>query len=390
MKNFEWKVVVIDHESFSHRKQRHYYVDEFLSSGIAVEYWDVSKVLKYSKHIKYNESVEADYVKKLVNFRDIIDSISVLNVENTVLILEFYLKKETLKLYQLIHQRKIKWVRINYYHNPTMYLDVHDSMYNKFLKIFDFKRVINKLNNTILKRYRNLSVPDIAFLTGSEKSVEAKKIVSLDFFDVEEYNNSILIDKAAICEEPYVVFLDIMFSHHPDLQRAGILTISKDIYFEKMRYFFDRLEEKLKKPIIVASHPKANYNGEYGNRMTIKNQTCELVKGADLILTHGSLSISYALLAKKPILYLYFEEMLKTTDMRFYYNRMEKAKKELGTEMININSKDLDFDIPAVQNDKYEEFLKKVYLKNLDDSRSNFQIIQENLVQLIKKESFNK
>ena len=57
--------------------------------------------------------------------------------------------------------------------------------------------------------------------------------------------------------------------------------------------------------IIVASHPKLDFkNKEYGNFEHVKGKTMELVKDCSLCLTFNSTAISYAVLFKKPIIFL--------------------------------------------------------------------------------------
>lgn len=378
------KLIIIDHEPFSHRKKDHYFIDQFLNEGTDLEYWDVSKALKYSQNVVYSEKLEKKYVKIFTSSEDLVHSISILDSQNTILVLEIYLTIDSLRVFQSIKQQHIKWTKINYYQNPTNYLNTIVPAFDKFSKMFNIRRVLKKLHSLYLRRYVELTIPDIVFLTGSENSIPAKKIISIDFFDIQEYESvSLQKDKFKV-REPYIVFLDIMFSNHPDFQRNGVVTISSEKYFSKMRRFFTLLEKQIGKEVIIASHPRANYKDEYGNRKIIKNNTCELVKNADLVLTHGSLSISYALLAKKPILYLYFDEMLKTADMRFYYYRMIRAKKELDAEILNIDNSIDALTLPFVNFDKYEEFLSKVYVKAFDEKRSNYEIIKGSLLDLLK------
>ncbi|WP_312906079.1 hypothetical protein [Sphingobacterium multivorum] len=378
------KLIIIDHEPFSFRKEEHYFIEQFLNDGIEVEYWDVSKALKYSCNVVYQETLERSYVKVFTRAEDVVYSIDCLDNKDAILVLEIYLTFDSLKIFQTISKNSIKWSKINYYHNPTNYLNTTVPTLDKFSKLFNFKRVLKKVQSIYLKQYQSLTIPEITFLTGSEKSVSSKQIISIDFFDIQVYDNLSGESEPLVDKAPYIVFLDIMFSNHPDFQRNGVATVSSEKYFDKMRGFFDFLEKESGKQVVIASHPRANYKSEYGNRIIIKNKTCELVKYADLVLTHGSLSISYALLAKKPILYLYFNEMLETADMRFYYLRMLKAKSELGAEIKNIDDKDLSLQIPAVDNKKYNDFLSKVYLKSGGDLRSNYEIIKESLIDLLK------
>ncbi|VTQ07348.1 hypothetical protein [Sphingobacterium daejeonense] len=87
------------------------------------------------------------------------------------------------------------------------------------------------------------------------------------------------------------------------------------------------------------------------------------------------MSISFPLLAKKPIIYLYFEEMFKIPTLYYYYKRMLKASELLGAEIINIDkilfNNILDSKVDFL---KYTELLEKVYLKDVLEF-DNFEIL---------------
>lgn len=378
------KIIIIDHEPFSERKNQHYYIDKFLSNGIDVEYWDVSKALAYTKDVIYTYRGHEPYVTCFTNYKLLLDTVRRLDSKKVVVILEISFREDTFSFFKLLKNKNIKIVRINYYHNPTRILADHLTSKDRLFKFFDFKWVIRKLKTILHERGGKLSKPDLLFVTGKRENIKGVRSVSLDFFDVEDYKKMLSSNSNPIVEPPYIVFLDIMFANHPDFQRLGIKTVDQKMYFDKIKAFFDLIEKKYKKPVVIASHPKASYSYEFGNRKIIKGETGKLIKDADLVLTHGSLSISFALLFSKPLIYIYFDEMLKSPSLFVYYRRMVNASSQLGACLINIDSKIEDIST-EVDDKKYKAFLQKVYLKDPSDSRDNFLIIKENLYSLIQK-----
>jgi len=369
------KVIIIDHEPFSDRKKDHYYIEQFLLENEEVEYWDVSGALVYNKHVTYSYRKNEKYVRIFTDYKTLLKSIDELDVKTTTIILEAFFRKGTHQLFRKIRGRGIKWVRVNYYHNPTSILGDRLTLNQKINKAFNLKFIWGKINRLILNQ-KKYATPDLLFLTGA-MGTDDNKILSIDFFDVEEYQKLEIMGENTICKKPYIVFLDIMFSNHPDFQRLGVTTIDGGEYFKKMRSFFDKIEKRFNMPVVIASHPKANYNKEFGDRMILKDVTGQLVKDSELVITHGSLSISYALLASKPLLYLYFDEMLFGKTLPVYYRRMVLACNMLGASLVNVIEDMEHFDWPKVDNEKYDFFLKEVYLKASNDHRSNYEIIRD-------------
>lgn len=382
------KVIVLDHEPFNDRKREHYFIDNFIHEGIEIEYWNLSNVLKYNKgYFDIKRYSESDFVKNFHSFSDVFAELESLNNLNTILIIEVLFHFTSRKLFKRIGDLNLKWVRINYYHNPTNYLNPQKKISEK-LKGLNFYTAFN----TLLLYFQNnklISRPSAYFLTGREQLDSQIKTYSLDYFDVVKYNEFRCRSNLEQSLKPlnnYIVFLDIMFPHHPDFLRSRVKTVSSEIYFKKMRNFFDEIEEVTGKKVIIAAHPKSDYNLEYGNRGVFKNKTLELIYNSDLVLTHGSLSICFALLAKKPMVYLYFDEMFTSSILKFYYQRMVIASKETGSVILNIDSYSKcffeDFKFP-VNKEKYDLFLKKVYLKSGSENVNNYKIIKEGLSEVL-------
>lgn len=105
----------------------------------------------------------------------------------------------------------------------------------------------------------------------------------------------------------FIVYVDQGFANHPDFKRKGMIIFEDvdeiDDYYNKMKHFFDVIEEYYHLPVKVAGHPCAFYKGdEFGNRDIIAGQTAELVSSADLVIICYSTAVSFAALYKKPIM----------------------------------------------------------------------------------------
>jgi len=330
-------LIILEHEPFTERKVKHYYISEFIERGFFVEYWDLSNILPYLKNTTIDLKKDRENVRRFEDYRIFLKDLSELSIDNTVLIVEVLFHFKVIDMFKMLRDRQFKWVRINYYHNPTNYFNPSISIIDKVKNNLKAESIINYLNRCKLKRYKSLSKPTLYFVTGSESIDTEVETVSLDYFDISEYNRIVSSSEPPVIQGKYIVFLDIMLPNHPDLKRYNIKSIDEVSYYRKLNIFFDAIEKKYNKQVVIASHPKANYSNEFGSRLIIANQTANLVVYSDLVITHGSLSISYALLSKKKLTYIFFDKMKDNTILRFLYNRMLKASNELGAGLINID-----------------------------------------------------
>ena len=383
------KVVIIDHEPYSEGRKKSYFIEEFQSNNIAVEFWDLSKATAYSKAVAYSHGQDSDFVSKLQDIDSAVSLINKIDGHHTIVICEILLTASTLPIFQALYKNSIKWVKFHYYLNPTNILESIGKTHIQAFKLLQPKKLVSKFRSLLFKRHDHLSIPDIAFVTGADRNnLKAKRIVSIDYFDVGIFKN--MEQKAGadkVAEPPYIVFLDIMLPYHPDFKMWGIQSVSSDVYFHKMNSFFSLLEKEMKMPVVIAAHPKSNYTDEYGGRKTFRNKTAELIVHSNLVLTHGSFSISFALMAEKPLVYLYFDAFKEIRHLNRYWERMNNAGEMLDARVINIDAYSEDSVYPdTINKQKYNEFLHRVYLKEGNIGKSNFEVVFTEFKNLLKEE----
>ncbi|KOR27505.1 hypothetical protein TI05_18855, partial [Achromatium sp. WMS3] len=99
----------------------------------------------------------------------------------------------------------------------------------------------------------------------------------------------------------------------------------------------------------------------FGNRYMKKGNTAQMVRQAKMVLAHGSTSISYAVLWKKPILFLTTNELERS----WMFPQIEVMATSLGKKVINIDTpfEQINWDKELyVNEDKYQEY-KERYIK---------------------------
>lgn len=178
----------------------------------------------------------------------------------------------------------------------------------------------------------------------------------------------------------YCVFLGEPGPHNPnDLKYLDIKdNLVENSYYKTLNNFFFEFEKINKIKIVIASHPKALAKTDskfFEGRQAFEGVTNELVKHSNCTITFSSVSLSYALLNKKPIFFIYTQSELK--------NKVFEYKKFLhgliGGKLININQYDktnLLFSNNKINLNKYNNFIKN-YISNRSDVKPNYKIIRD-------------
>ena len=224
--------------------------------------------------------------------------------------------------------------------------------------------IFAKINKILLYFLVDQS-PKIALTSGTfwkynSRYLSSKKKVnghSLDYeifmkVSDEKYSNEFLKSKR------YAVYIDENLTNHPDNLEVGFpnpATSAK--FYPRLKKFFKIIKNRFKLNIICATYPSGNNEfGKYISSKSFSNLTPQLIKNCDLVLAHGSTAISFAILWKKPIIFITSSEIEKS----WYNGWIEAPSKYLKSPLINID----DF--------KEEMLQKKINNKCYQDYKNNF------------------
>ena len=107
-----------------------------------------------------------------------------------------------------------------------------------------------------------------------------------------------------------MVFLDINLPYHSDLAFCGRPQIDPVAYYRSLNRFFGLLEREYGIEVIIAAHPRADYDRTtFEGRQIFRLVTAELVRDAEFVLSHTSTAMSYAVLNAKPLIFIYTDAM---------------------------------------------------------------------------------
>ena len=220
--------------------------------------------------------------------------------------------------------------------------------YKKFsFFIKSVKKLVILYYQSLNKKYKNLNFSYDYVLVDSDLSekfadryfINSKKIHA----HYTDYERHLLRSNNEKYQNNYVVFLDEAIFNHPDnyeLQSDNQFNLTKniDIYFRDLNNFFNNFEKFTNCEIVVAAHPRGFLNFDYVNyfrgRRIVRNNTYELIKKSKLVFAHSSTSIAYAVILKKPIIFLNSNVMF---DIGFF-TKILSFSVETGGKMIDINN----------------------------------------------------
>lgn len=382
----ERKVIYIRYIPLTAHIQNEFYFNALVNAGIKVEYWDISAL--YSFIPQNIENYQSNIRIKQIYFKSFSE-------------LQQQIKQNKHALFWSIMTLELRlwklWILLNMYnckkvvlaHLPIAFgstVELNKEKYN--IKSF-LRKPINFFINSIFK-YKIINGYEYVFLGGSEGwkviglcgniIINQCKVYKIHSIDYNKFIKKSSINNAT--KDEYIVFLDQYLPFHPDNVICGLTPPNPIEYYTTLNKAFNIIENKYKIPIIIAAHPKAlkykdvNY---YNGRKVIFNKTEELILSSSLVLLHNSTSVSTAIMAKKPMLYLSMDCLGRVNksfnDDIIYLSKLFSspclcAEKISNNDLINLdNLVKTDFD--------YKSYKSK-HLTSLDnDSLRNEEIIVE-------------
>ena len=347
-KNFSKKLSTY---KFSHKTYKHrgYYSIRNLSSFI-----DLVEKHKFSNCIFYIANKPLEH--KLINILKK-NNVPIIKVQNGLAVGP----QDQRTLIQNLHILMLK------FNNKKRFLAFIENQVGKLRNKFIKKVPHNFFDKIIVTGKIGLKEPRIGPNT---------KVIYAHSFDYDNYIGNNKTPKLGI-KKPYAVFIDQYLPLHPDAPvYFGVRPrCTPEKYYPALNIFFNTLEKKYNMDIIVSAHPKSDYESNpkflYGRKF-IRNKTMNLIKDCEVVIAHSSIAICYAVLYKKPIIFLLSNEYIRSFDN---YTPAVIAKK-LNSICFNIDDKNnyskiQNIDLFKIDKKKYKIY-KDDYIKYPSKSHKKF------------------
>ena len=158
------------------------------------------------------------------------------------------------------------------------------------------------------------------------------------------------------------------------------LFLTSDIWYPSLCNFLKHIEEQFKLSINIAGHYKSNHSFNsncFDNREVYYNQTFELVRNSNFVITRYSSAISYAVLFKKPILFIFSNQLIND---KTAMNHIIGFSQMLGTIPINIDEIPNElFSYLLINNEFYQNY-EKMFLTSSKSKIPNCDLIYNELM----------
>lgn len=347
------KFILIDHEPWTLRRKQLFY-DMFAKAGINLTVWDLSQWL-YPGFTNPDTLSNEPYLSKVYSEKGFIELLRKENINEIIIVEEIFRIWENRIVFKILSQLEITTIKIELYGSSVF----KETLLNK-LKKLSFLQFPNVFRNKwfLLKfkiycKWHKINKP-LKVLSSNATRFRT------DCLNHPDYDNYKFLPHIPIISGNYIVFCDIYFPFHTD---ALFLykykkTFSGEKYHYAMRSFFDFLEKKYNMPVVIAAHPKSDYNGnEFGNRQIVKYHTDDLVINASMVIMHLTAATSYAILADKPLAYIVTDDYLANPNIKHQLYRWVIGYWKLP--FYNIDSTDY---ADKFQFEKITEELRKNYI----------------------------
>lgn len=191
-----------------------------------------------------------------------------------------------------LHLKPWQWIKILYWHG----------------------NLVSGLFNLLLAKTRlrgHAAFPaDMAVLSGEaglkDPCAQAVHKIWAHSFDYDMYLKQ--RGQAGKRLKPYAVFLDEDMAYHSDFLLIGIKPpVTAEKYYPALRALFEMVERHTGLELVFAAHPRSRYDLRphlLAGRTPVLGKTAELVRDANIVLCHNSTSISFAVLWRKPMVFL--------------------------------------------------------------------------------------
>jgi len=190
-------------------------------------------------------------------------------------------------------------------------------------KIGPIRRTINWVINGPVKY-------DYLLANGNFYPEYTRHFVKIHHVKYDEYLQSKSLPP--LLDGPYAVFLDTAATTHPfyNLKRhAGKRKVDTQGYIDRLNRFFDQVEKEHNLPVNHRrpSERQTTTKKTFNGRPIIKYKTGQLIEHSSLVLSHYSTSVINAILSEKPLVFLWYPEMLYSMQKYMAIGAIEYAKR---------------------------------------------------------------
>lgn len=376
------KIIYLTLMPLSEKVARDWWFDKLGERGFDVEYWNLLNAL-HKTAVEGSELIRPE-IKNIQSLKELELNIRASASDQTIYFVIIPLLYEYLMVYLLLKRYQCRTISIIWGDGSLAQFKIYKKLFLALLNPFKYlDRFIKKMYVLLCKQLGLIKRHEIVFTSfeaGCADDYFSEKVVRINHcdHDVNMCATPFLLNSS---EEKYAVFLDINLPYQKDIEICGLHRIDAVPYYESLDKFFKYIESEMGLKVLIALHPSAGRASELGfsGRMTIKGKTAELVQGAELVLSHHSTAISYAIMNYKPIVFFYTQKMYEAYRENAIQS-MRQFSSLLGSVLLNIDISELSkVKIFEIDRKKYDDYKNKNLSAPKTESRKNHEIVLEGI-----------
>jgi hypothetical protein len=191
-------------------------------------------------------------------------------------------------------------------------------------------------------------------------------IGSNDYHTFNKVKKELVLNRSHQAVEPFILFIDDNLPGAHDWTLLGISApVTEALYYPALNTFFEKIESIYDMPVRIAAHPSdadEDYVRKMGVRHVIYGNTAMLTLQSSLVLMHASTAVSFAVMARKPIIFLTTQEL----DQSHYGLNVMTMSESLGSPLVFMdvnNTKEIELKKIFIDECKYSLY-EANYLHN--------------------------
>ena len=187
--------------------------------------------------------------------------------------------------------------------------------------------------------------PDVALVAGNRairyEIKRSKNLIFCNSFDAHAFKSVDISSSSQtreLIEGNYDVFIDDCLTMSPTGKMLNWSLVEPETYFSLLNAYFSLREYATGRKIVICGHPNSRYMSQYQDnfdgRKFYMDSTQQIVRLSHTVLSHGSTSLSFAVLGNKPIVFLTSTEI----DTSVFGSNIKTLSRQLGSPLISIDA----------------------------------------------------
>lgn len=306
------KIIFLTSIPFINQHLKDLYVEE-IKKEFSVELWDASAIYNCFDYVN-NVVAEAKSITSVFEFENELERCC---SSNNVVIVTNILNQNLNMVLPSIRRFKCPVVCIN---KESFNAWLFEKGALAYFRFYRFKARLQALaisfpptKYLLHKRQFGSNKYDYLLASNNYFKMQSKHFVRIHHIKFDETIKARSGEQHRVFNQKYILFIDSAPSTHPAyIKRSNSLNHAS--YITKMNSFFRAIENITGLRVVVSLHPKANYNkSDFGDRPVFTGNTAELINGCEFVIGHYSTSFVNVIMEKKPLVVVYYREMLKSS-----------------------------------------------------------------------------